>query len=88
MELKDTVNGMLSEDFMQRFCAEYWQVLIRREKLSKMINAYANGKLPFEPKCSMHILIAQCAAMDAYLAILAERAEIEGIDLYAGRKEK
>ena len=86
MELKDTVDGMLSDDYKLRFSAEYWQVRLRREKLSNMINAYVNGKLSFVPKCSKNVLIAQCAAMDAYLSILDERAEIEGIDLYTGKE--
>lgn len=35
MELKDTVNGMLSEDYKERFVAEYQQTKIRYEKLKK-----------------------------------------------------
>lgn len=86
MELKDTVNAMLSDDYILRMSAEYWQLKIRRDKLSIMINAYENGKLSFVPKCSVNILKAQCAAMDAYLSILNERTELEGIDTYTGRK--
>lgn len=33
MELKDTINGMLSNDYKERFVAEYQQTEIRYKKL-------------------------------------------------------
>lgn len=38
MELKDTVNSMLSEDYRERFIAEYWQVKIRYDRLKAFID--------------------------------------------------
>ena len=35
MELKDTIELMKSNDYKDRFKAEYYQVKIRREKLQK-----------------------------------------------------
>lgn len=81
MELKDTIELMTSEDFKDRFIAEYAQLAIRYKGLSKMIVAYENGTLKFTPKCSIEILKQQLREMDAYMVTLEERAEIEGIDL-------
>ena len=38
MELKDTVEGMESPDYKERFKAEYYQTKIRYEKLKKLLN--------------------------------------------------
>ena len=37
MQLKDTVELMLSDDYKDRFKAEYYQTKIRYDKLHKMI---------------------------------------------------
>lgn len=37
MELKDTIDLMLSEDYKDRFKAEYYQTKIRYDKLHKML---------------------------------------------------
>ena len=36
MELKDTVKGMMSDDYKERMAAEYHQTKIRYEKLKKL----------------------------------------------------
>lgn len=36
MELKDTVELMLSEDYRDRMKAEYWKTKIRYDKLDRM----------------------------------------------------
>jgi len=81
MELKDTVELMLSEDFKDRFKAEYWQTKIRCDRLHKMIVNYEAGKLNFEPKCSLELLTNQVGVMKHYLFILEVRAAIEGVEL-------
>ena len=45
MELQDTVALMSSTDYQERFLAEYYQVKIRYEKLSKMVENLKNGTL-------------------------------------------
>ena len=50
MELKDTIELMNSEDYRERFKAEYYQVKIRYEKLNKMIIKCEAGNLKFENK--------------------------------------
>lgn len=81
MELKDTVEMMLSGDYKDRLIAEYRQVGIRYLKLDEMVRKYQNGKLSFTPKTPLKILQGQVGAMMAYMAILEHRAALEGIDL-------
>ncbi len=81
MELKNTVEMMNSEDYKERFKAEYYQTKIRYEKLHKMVVKYEAGKLNFTPKCSIELLKQQKSFMGQYLYTLEVRAEIEGIEL-------
>lgn len=81
MELKDTITLMTSEDYVERFKAEYIQTKIRYEKLHKMLIKLEAGTLDFKPKCSTSILLQQKRAMGDYLKILEVRAEIEGVDI-------
>lgn len=83
MELKDTIELMNSEDYKERFKAEYLQTKIRYERLHKTIIKAEAGTLKFEPKCPIELLVDQKAAMGKYLYILEVRAEMEGIDLTA-----
>ena len=81
MELKDTIELMKSNDYVDRFKAEYYQLKIRTQKLSDMLKKYKEGTLPCTPKCSYDLLNGQFKAMDMYASYLEERAEIEGIEL-------
>ena len=81
MELKDTVELMNSNDYKERFKAEYYQTKVRYEKLHKMLIKYEAGTLNFEPKCSFDLLSEQKKHMGLYLHCLEVRAEIEGIEL-------
>ncbi len=72
---------MESDDFKDRFRAEFHQVRIRREKLIDMLDKWNRGELGFEPKCSFEMLCTQRDIMQAYLSVLRERAKIEGIRL-------
>ena len=81
MELKDTVELMNSEDYRERFKAEYYQAKIRYDKLDAMTVKYEAGTLNFEPKCSLELLKEQKMYLGNYIRTLKIRAEIEGIDL-------
>ena len=81
IDLKDTTEIMLSDDYKDRFRAEYLQTKIRYEKLHKMVVKYEAGTLNFKPNCSIDLLKAQKKAMGEYLYCLELRAEIEHIDL-------
>lgn len=84
MELKDTVQLMQSEDYKERFRAEYWQTKIRYDKLHKMIIKHEAGTLGFTPSCDISVLKDQAGAMGNYLYALEVRAEIERVDLREG----
>lgn len=80
-ELKDTVDLMNSDDYKERFQAEYLQTKIRYEKLHKMLVKYEAGTLEFQPTCPILVLQNQKSFMGNYLKQLEIRAEIENIDL-------
>lgn len=81
IELKDTIEMMQSEDFKERFKAEYYQTKIRYEKLDKMVVKMEAGILNFKPNCPLELFKEQKKYMGCYLYTLEVRAEIEGIDL-------
>ena len=80
-ELKDTIELMNSENYKERFKAEYWQTKIRYDKLHKLIIKMEAGTCDFTPSCSLEIHKEQAKHMGMYLYILEVRAEYEGIDL-------
>lgn len=81
LTIADTAGLMTSEDYIDRFRAEYHQLRDRREKLVKMITDYHAGKLNFEPDCSIELLMHQAEVMQHYQTILEMRAKIEKIKL-------
>lgn len=95
MELKDTIEGMTSPDYKERFKAEYHQAKIRYEKLHNLVvkmdaaqSACESDKKPdyvafcgFKPACSLNVLCIQCTVMGNYLHVLEVRAAIEQIEL-------
>lgn len=83
MELKDTVALMSSEDYKDRFKAEYLQTKIRCERLHTMLVKNEAGVLDFIPTCPILNLKQQERAMNEYLKTLEIRAVLEGIDLTA-----
>lgn len=80
-DLKDTVELMTSDNYEDRFKAEYYQLKIRVEKLHNMIIKWDAGKLDFEPKCSKGLLTLQENYMRQYMNQLEIRAQVEGIVL-------
>lgn len=81
MELKDTIKLMESEDYKERFRAEYYQTKIRYDKLHRLIIKMEAGTCDFTPSCSLEIHKEQAKYMGMYLHILEVRAEIEKIKL-------
>ena len=80
-KLSDTIYLMDSEDYKDRFKAEYYQTKIRYNKLHKMLVKYDAEMLDFQPSCPIEILKRQCSHMGEYLFDLEVRAEIEKIEL-------
>lgn len=92
MELKDTIEMMASEDYKERFKAEYYQTKIRYEKLkafntkieaARRTQLYGQSPAVNMPKhdCPDELLREQQTAMGNYLHILEVRAQIEGVAL-------
>ena len=90
MELKDTISLMNSDDYKERFVAEYLQTKIRYEKLKAFNNKIEaaeeterSDKKIEMPKhdCPYEMLREQQSIMGQYLHILEVRAVIEGITL-------
>lgn len=94
--LGETVEGMLSPDYRERFKAEYAQLKIRHEKLKTFNNKIEAARrtryCPLDsdervtvemPKhdCPDDLLREQQNIMGEYLRVLEVRAFIEGIDL-------
>ena len=82
MKLVDTVNGMNSADYKERFIAEYQQLIIRYRGLKNMLNKWDSGaELGFVPTCPRSTYDMQIKAMTDYMAVLEARAVMEDIDL-------
>ena len=82
MELKDTVKLMNSENYQDRFKAEYLQVKIRYDKLKSMVEKWDKGELNFEPTCPRIAYDIQLQIMEDYINILKMRARLEDINLW------
>lgn len=80
MELKDTIEGMLSDDYKERFKAEYKQLCIRIKKLEKILDDFYESKISFK-LTDVKLLERQAIAMIDYREILEKRARREGINL-------
>lgn len=85
MELKETVELMNSENYKERFIAEYHQVKIRYEKLKNFCNKIEVeemlGKEVTKHDCPLELLREQQKYMGLYLSVLEKRALIENIVL-------
>ena len=81
MYLNETATMMSSEDYKERFRAEYIQLKLRMIGLGEMLRKYKNGELTFTPSCSYDLLNGQFKSMDMYASYLEERAVIENINL-------
>ena len=79
MELKDTVDLMLSKDYIDRFKAEYYQLKIRFEKLEETLNNWDN--LEYTPINPKEVLETQLDEMYNYMKTLELRAQNEHISL-------
>lgn len=83
MTWEESAKAMFSDDYKERFVAEYVQVVTRANRLVEMLVRYRAGadKLGFKPACPYEELAVQLAYMGDYIMTLEKRAKIEGIDL-------
>lgn len=83
--LEQTVDLMLSNDYKERFLAEYMQNKIRLAKLYFILVHYNEPeRLGFKPNTPIYLLRKQYEIMLELERLLEARAQIENIDL---RKE-
>ena len=86
IELKETINGMTSEDYKERFIAEYQQTNTRYLKLKnfcdkiELAEVHRYGEAP-KHDCPLSLLREQQKYMGMYLGCLEKRAIIENVDL-------
>lgn len=77
MELKDTIEDMISDNYIRRYKAEYNQVCIRISKLVDYLKYYKASDNSIE----IELKAQQLNAMTQYKNILELRANIDKIDL-------
>ena len=70
-----------SEDYRDRFVAEYKQLVIRYKGLMNMLDKWDRGELNFEPTCPRSTYNMQIKAMTDYIAVLEARAVMEEVTL-------
>ncbi len=68
------------EVYKLKMIIEYQELKRRTKKLGKLLDKHLYGELDFELNCPVALLESQYYTMQAYLSILVQRAEIEGID--------
>jgi hypothetical protein len=81
IEDNDLIAGMISDDYKERFKAEYKQLIIRMNRLEDIINKIEYDCAEFKPTCSLILLKRQYSTMISYASILEDRAGYEGINL-------
>lgn len=81
LNTKSIFDLMSSNDYKDRFRAEYMELLDRFYKLKNLLEKWDNGTLNFIPTCPRSTYNMQIRAMSDYLAILEARAVMEGIDI-------
>lgn len=79
MELKDTVDLMLSDNYKDRLAAEYLQLKIREVKLATFLDAFQAGDVKLTHK-QVQNLASQHRIMVLYLEVLEARAKDEGVN--------
>lgn len=81
MNLKDTVDGMLSDSWEERLKAEWAQLCIRMEQLDVFRDKFRADDIDFAPKWSERLLCDQLRAMRMYRDCLLGYAKLEGVEL-------
>lgn len=80
MKLVETVNLMCSNDFKDRFIAEYVQLVIRLSKLNDVLSDTSDTLFEVDD-ITKALMLKQHDAMESYKMCLEKRADILGIDL-------
>lgn len=81
IDMVDTIDMMMSEDYKERFRAEYYQLVIRYRRLKSLLDNWDNDSLNFSPTCPRSTYNMQIKVMTDYIAVMEARAVMEGIVL-------
>jgi len=81
MNLVETVNLMCSNNWEDRFVAEYAQLMIRLSKLDDVLNNASDTYSVIDDRIKS-LMLKQRDAMESYKACLEKRADIVGVDLH------
>lgn len=81
MKLVETVNLMCSNNWEDRFVAEYAQLMIRLSKLDNVLNNVSDIYFAVDDM-TRALMLKQRDAMESYKLCLEKRADIAGIDLH------
>lgn len=81
MKLSETINLMTSDDWKDRFVAEYAQLVIRLSKLEDVLNNTSDTYVAVDDGRVRALMLKQRDAMESYKMCLEKRADIAGIDL-------
>ena len=81
MKLNETSDMMNSNNYKERFQAEYYQLKIRLDGLNSMLDRWDKGELNFNPICPKSLLESQSKIMEKYVEILEARAKLERVGL-------
>ena len=87
MELKDTVQLMLSDDWRDRLKAEHLQLTIRLHNLAAFINAANRDEKKYKSERDKFAMKKQYRAMVEYTIALEHRMEYAGIEFKAYEAE-
>lgn len=80
-DLKDTIDDMLSENYIDRLRAEYQQLYIRILKLNDFIRKYETDQLEHKPETPIETIELQREGMLLYLNALSMRLVYEDVDI-------
>lgn len=83
MELKDTVNLMLSDDWKDRLKAEHLQLTIRLRRLTDFITAANHGDKKYKSDRDKFHMAKQKEGMVIYIIALEHRMKDAGIEFEA-----
>ena len=86
MKLVETINLMCSNDWKDRFVAEYIQLIIRLSKLDDVLNNTSDTYSVIDDRIKA-LMLKQRDAMESYKVCLEKRADIAGIDLHEHNKK-
>lgn len=78
ISLNDTAKMMTSDDYKERFKAEYYQLTIRIENLMEFLNRWEHTENHVHTR---FVYESQMSVMQAYKSILEFRADVEDIKL-------